>query len=70
MKKIVKRAIKLIEFLIRVLFKAVKTGTKYLEDIQKVAEKSEKLAPILLEVAAIISQLEQKKQQLEKIVED
>ncbi len=70
MKKIVKKVIKLLDFLIRILTRGLKKGAETLEAIKEAAEKTEKLSPILLEIADIITKLQAKRDELSKITEE
>ena len=70
MKKVVKKVIKLLDFLIRILTRGLKKGAETLEAIKEAAEKTEKLSPILLEIADIITKLQAKRDELSKITEE
>ena len=70
MKKVVKKVIKLLDFLIRILTRGLKKGAETLEAIKEAAEKTEKLSPILLEISEIILKLQAKRNELSKIAEE
>lgn len=70
MKKIVKKVIKLLDFLIRILTRGLKKGIETLEAIKEAAEKTEKLSPILLEISDIILKLQAKRDELNKLAEE
>ena len=70
MKKVVKKVVKLLDFLIRILTRGLKKGAETLEAIKEAAEKTEKLSPVLLEIADIITKLQAKRDELSKIAEE
>lgn len=67
MNKLTKRIVKLLDFLIRVLTKAVNAGIKILEDVQIVADKSSKIGDILQELLKLIAVLQEKRKKLIEI---
>ena len=66
MKKILKKVVKLIDFLLRNFSRCLKVGVKVCEEYQRAGDKVGKIASVLTDVAAICQQLEAKK----KIIED
>lgn len=70
MKKITKKLIKLIDFIIKVLNRCVKTAIKVCNEYEKAGDKVQAIAGVVIEIGEIIQTLEEKKKQIEQLNEE